>query len=102
MQIRLEAIEINIDFNVKGTDEIYQNLKTLFSTPVGTVVFDRDLGIDWSILDSPLPQAKAALTIEYIEKVKKYEPRVKVSEVTFVVDGVQGILKPKVVIEYVS
>jgi phage baseplate assembly protein W len=102
VQIDLNSIEIKVDFNVQGIDEIYQNLKTLFSTPVGTVVFDRELGIDWGILDLPLPQAKAALTVEYIEKVNKYEPRVKVSEVTFEVDGVQGILKPKVVIEFVD
>jgi phage baseplate assembly protein W len=102
MQINLESIEIKVNFSVEGIDEIYQNLKTLFSTPVGTVVFDRDLGIDWSILDLPLPQAKAALTIEYIEKVRKYEPRVKVSEVAFIVDGTNGILKPKVVIEVVD
>jgi phage baseplate assembly protein W len=51
----------------------------LFRTPVGTVVFDRDFGIDWSFLDLPLPQAKAKLTVEYINKVKKYEPTLKVS-----------------------
>lgn len=100
MQIDIKSLEI--DFKATGTDEIYQNLKVIFTTQSGTVALDRDFGIDFSVVDLPLQQAKAALTIEYIEKVKKYEPRVRVKQVTFKVNGTEGVLKPKVVIGLVT
>lgn len=91
-----------IDFNNSNAGGIYENIKNLFSTPVDSVAFDRDFGIDWSIMDLPLHQAKGALTVEYIEKVKKYEPRARVKQVSFEINGAAGILKPKVVIEIVA
>lgn len=102
--ININDFVIDLDLNNSSSElnEIYQNLNILFSTPEGTVVFDRGFGIDWSIADLPLQQAKGALTIEYIEKVKKYEPRVKISQVSFKSNGLDGSLKPKVVIEIVN
>ena len=104
MNIDLNRVEIapKINFNVKGAEEILQNLKILFSTPAGTVPFDREFGIDWDILDRPVIQAKAALTTEYVEKVRRFEPRARVKEISFSNDAVNGILIPKVVIEFVQ
>lgn len=84
------------------SDEIYRNVQTIINTPAGTVPFDRDFGIDWSLLDMPIAQAKARLTIEYIEKIRRYEPRAKVKEIDFVDDPLNGTIKPKVVIGIVS
>lgn len=94
------TVQIKFDSSIKGIviEEILQNLRLLFSTPAGTVPFDRSFGIDWSIVDKPLQMAKGLLTVEYIEKVKKYEPRAKVKRVTFNCDGSKGILIPRVVI----
>ncbi|MBP1924586.1 phage baseplate assembly protein W [Sedimentibacter acidaminivorans] len=98
--IDLNSVSIDkIDFGVQNYDEIYQNLRIIYTTPVGTVPFDRNFGIDFSILDYSLPITQGKLLIEYIEKTKKYEPRVKVKEVFFVPNEENGTLIPKVVIE---
>lgn len=101
MSIALSDVELKIEFSASGSEEIIQNIMTIITTPAGTVPFDRDLGIDWSILDSPIPQARAKLTIEYIEKVKKYEPRAEVRQITFS-SNEQGKLVPRVVIGLVA
>lgn len=93
---------VTIDLNNVDIQGLSESLKILFSTPVGSVVLDRDFGIDWSVMDMPLQKAKAFLTIEYIEKVKRYEPRVKVIQVSFEISSIEGILKPKVVVELVD
>lgn len=90
--------EINVIKN-DIPSEIIRNLKILYSTPEGTVVADRNFGINMSIQDNPINLAKAKLVSEYIMKTKKYEPRVKVKEVLFDIDF-DGSLKSKVVIDW--
>ena len=46
-------------------------------------------------MDKPIPVAKAKLSSEIILVIKKYEPRVKVTKITFEGD-IDGKLKPKV------
>lgn len=101
MIIDVNNTKIEFNYETQGTDEIYQNLKVLFSTPAGSVSFDRNFGIDWSILDKPIQAAKGLLTVEYIEKVNKYESRAEVEKVTYYYDAVNGYLIPKVVIKIV-
>lgn len=94
-------IDLQINFAATGSEEILQNVKTILTTPMGTVPFDREFGIDWSLLDLPIREARAKLTVEYMDKVKKYEPRARVKQVDFEANT-EGILKPKVVIDLVS
>jgi Phage baseplate assembly protein W len=94
----ISASEVKIDFSAGGDDEILQNIRVILTTPAGTVPFDRDFGIDMSFLDAPISIAKASLTIEYIKKIRKYEPRAKVEKITFDNDAVNGCLVPRVVI----
>jgi len=100
MDLDLNRVELITDFvdNLEIAEEIIRNIRMIFTTPMGTVPFDRDFGIDWSILDKPLPQAKGLLTVEYINKVRQYEPRARVQEVTYKHEGTDGSLIPKVVI----
>lgn len=94
----IDASTPSIEFAATGNDEILQNVRTITSTPMGTVVCDREFGIDDSMLDAPIEIAKAKLRREYIVKLQRYEPRVKVQSITFLeVDGLAKI-KPKVVI----
>jgi len=81
--IDLNSTEIEINAGATGDEEIYQNIKVIITTAVGTVPFDRDFGIDYSMIDSPTEIAKGFLTVEIIEKVRKYEPRADVKEVLF-------------------
>lgn len=100
MSIELSNVTLQINFAATAIDEVIQNVKTIITTPAGTVPFDRDLGIDWSLLDLPIREARAKLTVEYIDKVKKYEPRARVKQVDFEANT-EGVLKPKVVIDIV-
>ena len=104
MDIDIKNVEIKSYFagDIEEKEEILRNIRMILTTPIGSVPFDREFGIDWSILDKPLPQAKGLLTVEYIEKVKKYEPRARVRELTFEKNSIDGVLIPEVVIEFES
>lgn len=98
--IDYQSVQItSLNLNALGNEEIYQNLKVLYTTPEGSVPFDRNFGINMDFLDKPLPIAQGRLMIEYREKTSRYEPRAMVQEVTFQGDPLNGTLKPKVVIE---
>ncbi|WP_106494870.1 hypothetical protein [Lentibacillus sp. Marseille-P4043] len=99
--INYQSVEISgIDpFREQGGNEIYQNLRMLYTTAEGAVPFDRSFGINTDLLDEPLTIAKGRLMVEYRQKTKRFEPRVSVREVTFTADSLDGRLIPKVVIE---
>ena len=101
--IDLNGVTIEaVNFGAQGNEEIYQNLRTLYTTPMGTVPFDREFGIDSGLLDNPMQIAQGKLIVEYIDKTRKYESRVNVKEVNFELDSKDGVLIPKVVIEIVN
>lgn len=79
------------------SEEEFQNinscLENLFSTIAGTVGGDREFGIDISeIVGMPFEVAKNILSIEIMEKVDRYEPRVEVSDIEFIEE--EGKLVP--------
>ena len=98
----LSNIEIAFEYG-KGDDaaerEIIRNVNTILSTPVGTCPLYRDFGIDVTTVDKPLDVAKNLYAVAVMEAVEKWEPRVRVKEVTFDT-GDDGKLKAKVVIAY--
>lgn len=82
-----------------GVAEIVQNVRTILTTPKGSVPLDREFGLTWTVLDRPLPEAKAAYTGEAVTQIQKYEPRVKILSVSFRADtsgAMQGRLYPVV------
>lgn len=70
----------------------------LLTTPVGSVPFDRNFGIDPSILDNSPAAVEGALLVEYTKKLRMYYPAVKITQLTFSVQG--AVTFPKVVIAY--
>lgn len=76
--------------------EILQNVRTILTTVKASVPLDRGFGINADIVDKPVNYAQAQLTAEIIEVVERYEPRVRVSKVTFEGNGADGQLIPKV------
>jgi phage baseplate assembly protein W len=96
MEYDITATLDKVDFDAKGTTEIMQNIRTILSTVHYSVPLDRGFGVDLTLLDSPLPAAKARLTGDIIAAVNKYEPRVEVVEVSYEGDGLEGKLMPKV------
>lgn len=85
-----------INFGATGNAEIIQNVRMILSTPQYSVPLDREFGIDGTLIDKPLPIAKAKITAAIITAIQKYEPRVKIEKVIFEGIGDEGILKPKV------
>ncbi len=55
----------------------------LVNTPVGSLVLDRDFGIDYSFLDKTNPVAKQLYRAEVVRKIKKYLPAFKVDKIDF-------------------
>lgn len=76
----IEIDSFNLPSNIK------ERLKLLLTTRVGTVVLDRDFGLKMEFIDKPLPIAKQLYTIDVIQKIKKYEPDLKIQSVTFKFD----------------
>lgn len=92
----------NIDFAPENELlEVLQNVRTILSTVKFSVPLDRDFGIDASLLDKPILEAKAKISSEIILAIKKYEPRVKVEEITFSGD-MDGKLQPKVQVSIIE
>jgi len=85
-----------IDFApVNVVVEIMQNVRTIFTTMKYSVPLDRLFGVNATMLDRPMPKAMAALQAEIIAAIHKYEPRCRVTKVSF--DGdLDGRLVPKV------
>lgn len=75
--------------------DILQDLRTLFSITAGTAVLDREFGIETDMLSLPMEIAMNDFSVEAMEKVDRYVPRVMVDEVTWdKSDFNQGILTP--------
>lgn len=93
----------NIDFAPSTVlKEIIQNVRTIITTVKTSVPLDRGFGIDGTIVDLPIPVARARITTEILQAINQYEPRAKVVSVDFsdtlFVDYVEGSLRPNVVI----
>lgn len=81
-------------FSPEEFADVKKCLETLLSIRAGTQPLDRNLGIDLdSIVGYPLDVARNMLSLEIIEKVETYEPRVEVVSVDFE-SSTDGQLKP--------
>ncbi len=84
-----------IGFAETEARDIRRCLTTLYSVRVGEQPLDRDFGLDWSCLDQPVPIAKNLLSVEIIEKTRRYENRAAVDRVEYQT-GEDGQLIPVV------
>lgn len=97
----LSDIEVGFAYGEDDTAvtmEIIRNVRTLLLTPIGTCPLYRDFGVDVAYLDFPPNIAKGLFTASVIEAVEKWEPRVRVTDVSFEANGLEGQLRAKVVI----
>ncbi len=97
MEVSILAGEVSkIDFEPQNVyEEIMQNVRTILATPIYSVPLDRSFGVNVETLDLPMPVAKAKVGQEITTAIRKYEPRVSVTKITWEADQ-DGILKPKV------
>lgn len=97
MEYNVMAQSQEINFApVTETEEILQNIRTIITTPKYSVPLNREFGVTMSWLDNPMPVAQAQLTAEIITEIQKWEPRARVTQVTFTESGQEGILIPNV------
>jgi uncharacterized protein len=79
--------------------EILQNVSTILSTPKYSVPLNRLFGIDFSLLDQPMPRAMALITNEIVTAVATWEPRATVHTVEFGGEGMDGRLQVSVKVD---
>lgn len=79
-------------------EEILQNVRTILGTVKFSVPLDREFGISGDAVDKPTLQAEAILSSEIFAQIKRYEPRVSITEITFTGD-INGRLTPKVTVK---
>ena len=78
------TLPTGIVIGATGLQGLAQEIRTLMATRKGSVPLDRDFGIDWSLVDSPITDVMPRLVAEYSRQIEKYVPRVRVLSVTFV------------------
>ncbi|GHU78850.1 hypothetical protein AGMMS49992_30170 [Clostridia bacterium] len=87
--VRGEPFKIN--FGAAGVEEILQNVRMILTTPIFSVPLDRLFGLDFSMLDQPMPMAQARLSEEIFKSLRKYEPRVDILQIDFVQSTAQSL-----------
>ena len=63
------------------TPDLRQQVELLCATPVGSVVLDRDFGLDMSFIDEPVSVAVNMAAAEISVKLEKYIPALRLVRV---------------------
>lgn len=98
----VEALPVNIAYGATGVVEIIQNVRMIITTRKRTQPLDRDFGLEYSFLDSPINTVQAKISQELFEAIRRYEPRAIVKEIKYNdyrQDPLVGKIVPAVVIE---
>ncbi|EGG33442.1 lysozyme [Paenibacillus sp. HGF5] len=64
-------------------EELTQNIRTILTTPYGSAPFARSIGLDYEIVDEPLPILKARLSGVITMAIMEQEPRAEITEIQF-------------------
>ena len=93
-----------ISLNERDTlKSVLQNVAIILRTIKGSCPMYRDFGVNATVIDRPIPAAKALLYSQVREAVEKYEPRARVVQVDFDQTGeMNGTLIPIVEVEIVD
>ncbi len=86
-------------FTTNEQEQIKRNVELILSTVKGSVPLNRDFGLDISFVDMPTAKVAALARKQIYEQVKKYEPRATIKSISFKIDEIDGIVKPKVEIK---
>lgn len=76
-------IKLTDDTDEEVINKYQEQLTVLCSTIAGTVPLDREFGIDAACLSQSAEVAEALLSVEIMEKVEKYIPKLVVNSVDF-------------------
>jgi phage baseplate assembly protein W len=95
----LDTLPKEIVFGTSGIQEVMQNVKLIIMTRKGTQPLDRDFGISFDFLDSPMPMVQVKVEQEIFMALRKYEPRAVLKQITWNSDPISGSVKPNVSIQ---
>jgi len=94
-----DSLPKEIIFGTTGAQEVIQNVKLIITTRKGTQPLDRNFGISFDFLDSPMPRVRAMIEQEIFMALRRYEPRAVLRQVTWNTDPMSGSVKPNVSIQ---
>lgn len=76
-----------IDWALKGTDRIAQNVQNLINTFRYEIPYHRTMGLPGSLIDQPSNLLAEEARVEIAQMIAVYEPRANVKEIRFLQDG---------------
>lgn len=76
-------------------EEVLQNVATIISTVKYSIPLDREFGIDGAVVDLPMIEARAKMTNEIFQAIKRYEPRAVIQGINYK-GTLEGKLMPTV------
>ena len=97
--ITVENLPVNVTYGLTGVPEVMQNVRIILTTRRGTVPLDRDFGISFTFLDSPINKTRAKAEQEIFLQLKKYEPRAILKQIIWKTDVLSGQISPTVKVE---
>lgn len=90
------------NMNPKNTaEEIAQNINFLVNTALLSVPLYREFGLEGTFIDAPQPIARQRLIAELYEAIEKWEPRVKLNDISFT-GNEHGQLFPVLSVEVIA
>jgi phage baseplate assembly protein W len=94
-------VSLTSDISISGDvdQSVMKRVYRLLTTPAGSIPWDRNFGIDPSVLDNTPAATEGALLVQYTQKLKSYFPTLKISKISFSYDG--NKIMPQVVISNV-
>jgi len=95
----VDTLPAEVVFGATGIQEVMQNVKMIVMTRKGTQPMDRDFGISFDFLDSPMPRVQAKAEQEIFMALRKYEPRAILKQITWNSDPMTGNVKPTVSVQ---
>jgi phage baseplate assembly protein W len=97
--VTIESLPARFAYGLSGIPAVMQNVRTILTTRRGTVPLDRDFGISFEFLDSPVNTTQAKAEQEIFLQLKKYEPRVILKQIVWNTDILSGQILPSVKVE---
>lgn len=84
-EYQIQGVPAPLVFGATGPMEIAQNVRVIVTTIAGEAPLERDLGLSADPMDQPLHplRAMALIRSEIPKAVAKWEPRARVTEISF-------------------
>jgi hypothetical protein len=98
----IPIVDKGINFGATGEEEIWQCAKYILLVPIRSVCLDRELGMNFTMVDKPKPVAKIMWNQEATMKLSLFEPRVQFVDTIFRgEESIEGNLNPEVKIRLI-